>query len=1052
MRDQRPDLQLALHGLKDFQLRTVDAAFQRLWGREDPSTRFLVADEVGLGKTLVAKGVLARTVDHLWDVDDRIDIIYICSNSQIARQNLRRLHAGMHAQIPHADRLTMLPTVLHQMGQQKVNIISFTPGTSFHLGNSGGQVQERALLFVMMQELRGRSAMRSPKWVRFFQGGASEWRIRHEIENVDRASLSEDLVIAFGESLRVRPYGGQSLSEALDGGADRFLYLRKGKQVPRWVSRERFRLVGRMRQALAQTCIGHLHPDLVILDEFQRFSQLLSGTDAASQLIQELLGPVDVEATGTARRARTLLLSATPFKMYTLPDEPEGDDHYRDFMRTVTFLTGSERAKIVQDGLSEMRSALVRKDHEAATAAKDVAQHELRRVMARTERLGASTDRDGMLTPRCDLVRVTSDDVRDYLGQADVARALGSPDGLEYWRSTPNVFELMERYHVKRKIEDELEAGTGRLQGLLRSKISPEDVEAFGEMGLANPRTRWLASDVLGTGAWQAAWLPPSLPYYSPGGVYAEPTFQRFTKRLVFSAWGVAPKGIATSLSYEVERRLAHRSRTMRERGYFAPRRRGLLTFTVADARPTGMPALALLYPCVSLAQAGDPLHVADELQQNLPLDRSILIAFVRERVEELLRGLPTAREEGQPDQRWYWAAPFLLDRHRQVSTVQGLPFGQGGHADETSTGFRQHLEFAQQIEAHDLGPRPDDLAGVLTELAIGGAGVCALRALGRAITEAPDFEADDVRAAASHWAWSLRALFNTPEIMAAIEVEGDATYWRQVLHHGMDGNLQSVLDEYAQVLMAAHSLGGESRPEQLRKLAEVFAEGSGLLASAQAMDFFRDGVHPADRRHIRTHFAVRYGRAAAIDDKTVQRETQVREAFNSPFWPFVLASTSVGQEGLDFHHYSHTVVHWNLPSNPVDLEQREGRVHRYRGHAVRKNIATVHGSNPAVLGGANPWPTLFQLAAEERGERSEIFPDWVYPLKGGASIERHVPLLPMSRGTQHYRRLIRTLGAYRLTLGQPRQADLIAYIGKGTEDQDPADRLLQGLALDLTP
>jgi len=28
--------------------------------------------------------------------------------------------------------------------------------------------------------------------------------------------------------------------------------------------------------------------------------------------------------------------------------------------------------------------------------------------------------------------------------------------------------------------------------------------------------------------------------------------------------------------------------------------------------------------------------------------------------------------------------------------------------------------------------------------------------------------------------------------------------------------------------------------------------------------------------------------------------------------------------EGLDFHHYCHAIVHWNLPSNPVDLEQRE--------------------------------------------------------------------------------------------------------------------------------
>ncbi len=73
-------------------------------------------------------------------------------------------------------------------------------------------------------------------------------------------------------------------------------------------------------------------------------------------------------------------------------------------------------------------------------------------------------------------------------------------------------------------------------------------------------------------------------------------------------------------------------------------------------------------------------------------------------------------------------------------------------------------------------------------------------------------------------------------------------------------------------------------------------------------------------------------------------RSSEVRDAFNSPFWPFVLATTSVGQEGLDFHLYCHAVVHWNLPGNPVDLEQREGRVHRYKGHAVRKNLARDFG------------------------------------------------------------------------------------------------------------
>ena len=31
------------------------------------------------------------------------------------------------------------------------------------------------------------------------------------------------------------------------------------------------------------------------------------------------------------------------------------------------------------------------------------------------------------------------------------------------------------------------------------------------------------------------------------------------------------------------------------------------------------------------------------------------------------------------------------------------------------------------------------------------------------------------------------------------------------------------------------------------------------------------------------------------------------------------------------------------LPGNPVDLEQREGRIHRYKGHAVRRNVAASH-------------------------------------------------------------------------------------------------------------
>ena len=38
-------------------------------------------------------------------------------------------------------------------------------------------------------------------------------------------------------------------------------------------------------------------------------------------------------------------------------------------------------------------------------------------------------------------------------------------------------------------------------------------------------------------------------------------------------------------------------------------------------------------------------------------------------------------------------------------------------------------------------------------------------------------------------------------------------------------------------------------------------------------------------------------------------------------------------------------------PTNPVDLEQREGRVHRYKGHAVRRNIAATLGADASRTG-----------------------------------------------------------------------------------------------------
>ena len=97
---KRPSVEASLKPLKSFQRRTVEHAFDRLFMAEDSTGRFLVADEVGLGKTLVARGIIARAIDHLWNDVERIDIVYICSNGSIARANLPKLQVGGAAQSP----------------------------------------------------------------------------------------------------------------------------------------------------------------------------------------------------------------------------------------------------------------------------------------------------------------------------------------------------------------------------------------------------------------------------------------------------------------------------------------------------------------------------------------------------------------------------------------------------------------------------------------------------------------------------------------------------------------------------------------------------------------------------------------------------------------------------------------------------------------------------------------------------------------------------------------------------------------------------------------
>jgi hypothetical protein len=1045
--------------LKDFQQATVEYVFGRLYEDAEPASRFLIADEVGLGKTLCARGLIARTIERLQEEGvPRIDVVYVCSNLDIARQNVARLNPTYEQGFLVSSRITLLPLDLRHLSRNRVNLVSFTPGTSLDLKSAAGTVQERAVLYWLLRQAWGARTVGGIGAKRLLSVDAQVSTLDWYIDST-RGQLDRELADTFAERLEDEA----EIRVRFDELKRRLAARRSG---PRQTDRDdRRQLVGDLRNLLAGVCVHALEPDLIILDEFQRFKHLLDPDNPAGDLAQQLF---------QYPKAKVVLLSATPYKMYTVAEDVS-DDHYSDFIKTLEFLLGAEQAADFRRDLRAYREALLASNDvglEAATRGKLGIEERLRRVMVRTERLASTPDRNGMLVERqCGGLRLDPADLRSYVALDGLSQRLGAGDVLEYWKSTPYLLNFMEDYKLAKALESAEEHGVSRreVKRHVRNGVRtiPWDTfEGYRAIDPGNPRMRSLWEDTIESGAWQLLWIPASLPYYQPGPPFDDPKVAGFTKRLVFSAWTVVPKAIASLVSYEAERRVMggrRRRNTPEDREKVRP----LLRFARSRGRLVGMPSLALLYPSPALAQLADPRELARELSPDAVPSRRALVEAARARAAAALKPLLDVGGDGPADDHWYWATPFLLDHLRDAEANDGwlgrwdAPaawLGSGGEGGEQSA-LREHITEAYALPAGELGVDalgrpPDDLAEVVAHLALAAPGVCALRALGRVLGGRRSLNQETVRDAAARIAWGLRSLFNTPEAMTLVRKRGQGPYWRRVLGYALAGNLQAVLDEYAHVMVEWLGLSDREEEDVVGGVADAMYDALALRRVGYvARDLSRrepDGRFA--RRRMPGRYALRFSDEQGDDGQALNRRASVHGAFNSPFWPFVLASTSVGQEGLDFHLYSHAVVHWNLPANPVDLEQREGRVHRYKGHAIRKNVAAT--CRAAAFTGDDPWESLFAAAAALRPEgKSEIMPAWIFQpdVVSGARIERYVPALPLSRDRAKLADLKRGLAVYRLAFGQPRQEDLVEYLRSRFSDEEIA-QLLGDFKIDLSP
>lgn len=237
--------------------------------------------------------------------------------------------------------------------------------------------------------------------------------------------------------------------------------------------------------------------------------------------------------------------------------------------------------------------------------------------------------------------------------------------------------------------------------------------------------------------------------------------------------------------------------------------------------------------------------------------------------------------------------------------------------------------------------------------------------------------------------------------VLTACFDDREMPLFEKILRYFFDGGVHEVFDEFffaCRDMFAEFSRGeGKSSLSILSAQHHVNAKVYGSSTAEKMLCDFAIGNN-----------------LPKVSEKSdaVKLKTKI-DLFNTPFRPFCFISTTIGQEGFDFHLYCRRVVHWSLEYNPIKFEQREGRVNRYHSHAIRLNAA--HKANADAAG----WEELFKsLCSKKEINRTHgLYPDFI--LEGPFGVERETYFFPFSAEKKNIRRVLEAVGYYRSLLGQ---------------------------------
>lgn len=967
--------------LAPFQTCTVDVASQVLGGRGP--RRFLVADEVGLGKTIIARTIAQR----LRTSRRRLNVMYMCPSLEIAGQNRPKFVSltGIQPEEydPGGDRLALVPGWLPDEGEG-FRVFSFTPETSlpgWKPGPRTGRKAERELI---------RSALdRFPTLLSFVK------RLDHE-----RAAGGRRLLNVRGD---LNGFTAVGIERAMRDIFDCPLGSVE-KAVIEWLKRQDvdiIEFIGRFRSvlALAALRLRTVKPDLVILDEFHRYADLIIPKAELSNvrlrqerarvhhlLVEALLGGDD--------RPGVLLLSATPYKLRRLDgDEIHEVDRYRSLVDLAGFLADDESHRVaVEDAMRDYHQALKMNGSRegirgAVLLAKQRLETLLRPLMARTER--ALVHKDDLFDRDNPEVMVEVQDLVVFRHFAEAAGAEFAGWAPAMWTSIPYPAQTMHGYKVWKGLK----------------AAGPAPIEAGGgKGGLAHPQLRHLVQMVGGRSHLSLPWQPPTVAWWRLEGPWSG-RLPLAGKTLLFSRWRGAPTAISALLSIN----LAGGLRKPKEK---AP---------APLLRPGGSETGAL----VGLFMPWPNLPLAIEPQKSTGATLASVRTNARRQLEVYLRDM-RIRLDGK-EKRPTWIVAAGLEReingitYQRVSSL-AVRASRGAKAKNWSG-----LPKIKQISPAEVAALSDHL--------LSSPGSILARSLVR--HQVPqDRPRDRQRIFAFAWD-SLRPYLGHRAFADLIQSSSRRKRYPDALADAMlKGGFEAVLDEQMSLLS---KFGDAEGIEIIEQLAASLLDRPGLVQ-------FRRGRtnHRVPVQAVTPFAGGEQSRGGNKKGKRFRSDT-LRRAFNSPFWPHILCTTSIGQEGLDFHLWCSRIVHWDLPSDPVDFEQREGRIARYGSLAVRRSLARDHGVHSlATERASSPFGELISLARKVKGDRTGL-ERWWLPAEG----------LPTSvsfdwrfsqRGARRDR-MLEDLLHYRLALGQPDPDAFVTMLRRVGADETSG----RELAIDLS-